>query len=341
MLATRGAWTTTLAILAIPFLALAFLVAMGARDRIDRAEAASDALDGIFPFATVAAIEGALHEEGSLAIAYAAGLIDRDELGAATAATDAARTELLDELGYHDPDSAIGLALAEIERGMAAIDDTRAQLVAGTLDGPASAPYRSVLGATAEATRATLPSLSPPTLGAVPLAHLDAARRAAGEAVFESTASIFEGRDTAAVAEALVRLAAADLLLRQTAPPALAAEVATALASPDATLGAEGTAMIAGGELPDLFAWADATVPWVLAYGDPEGAELEAGVSIMGARAERAEQAALEFVIVAAAAWTGLFALTALLVHSVLTPRAPSGDRRAAVAVMAGAASSA
>ncbi len=330
MLATRGAWTTTLAILTIPFLALAFFVVLGTSDRIDRAEAAADALDGIFPFATVASIEGALHEEGSLAIAFGAGLIDVDELGVATAATDAARAELIDELTYHETDSPLGAALGEIERQMVAIDETRSRLLAGTFEGPVSVPYRSVLDATRDASRATLPLLSSPTVGAVPLAHLDAARRAAGEAVFESTASIFESRGTEAVADALARLEAADLLLQQTATPALAAEVAGALAAPDAALGAEGTAMIAAGEIPDLFAWADAAVPWVLAYGDPEAVELEASVSVMSATAERAEAAALEYVMVAAAAWVGLFALSALVVHAAVRSRAATADHETA-----------
>ncbi len=212
------------------------------------------------------------------------------------------------------------------------VDGTRDRLVAGTFEGPESDPYRAVLVATAEATRATLPVLSPPTLGAVSLAHLDAARRAAGEAVFEATASIFEGRGTDAVTDALVRLDAADLLLQQTAPPQLVAEVARSRAPPDAVLAVSGTALIADGDLPDLMAWADAAVPWVLAYGDPEAAEIETSVSVMTARAERVEQAARQFVVVAAAAWVGLLALSALVGHAVLAPRTTSGDRRAAVA---------
>ena len=182
MLATRGVWTKTLVILAIPFLVVALLVAFGAKQRIDRAEAASDDLDGIFPFATVAAMEGSLHEEGALAIGLAAGLIDTDEFSVASAATDAARVELLDELTYHEPESPIGRALASIETGMATIETTRAELLAGSLEGPVSEPYRALLAATTAAKVPAQAVLDPSSIGAAPLTHLDAARSASGEA---------------------------------------------------------------------------------------------------------------------------------------------------------------
>jgi len=330
MLASRSVWIRTLAILTVPFVALAFFVGLGAKDRIDRAEAAADDLDGIFPFATVAGLEGSLHEEGSLAIALAVGLIEADEFGTATAATDAARVELIDELTYHEPDSAIGRTLGELETGMATIADAREQLLAGTFEGQASDPYRAMLESTGEASRITAAVLFSPMVGAVALANLDAARSASGDAVFESTASIFEASGTEAVADALMRLDAADLMLQQTASPDLAEAVTTALASSDATLAADGASMIAEGEVPDLFAWADATPAWVLAYGDPEGAEIETTISIMELRAERAEHAALEFVIVAAAAWVGLLLLSVLVVRSILGGRVVTDDKRTA-----------
>ena len=335
MLATRGVWAKTLAILAIPLVALGTVLALGAKDRIERAEAASDTLDGIYPFATVAAMEGALHEEGSLAIALAVGLIEADEFATATAATDAARVELIDELTYHEPDSELGRTLGAIEAGMGSIEETRGQLLAGTFEGQASAPYRALLVATGEASRASIAVLAPVTIGAPPLAALDAARSASGEAVFEGTASIFEASGTAAVTSALSDLDAAHAVLGRTGSVDLVSAVDTALASPDATLAAEGTAMLAAGEVPDLLAWADAAPAWVLAYGDPESAEIEASIAIMETDAKRAEDAALEFVLVGAAAWLGIAILSLLVTRSALSDRSTVGDRRSAAAVVA------
>ncbi len=328
MLATRGVWIKAIATLTIPFLALAALLALGAGDRIDKAQAASDDLDGIFPFATVASIEASLHEEGALAIALAAELIEQDEFTTATAATDEARVELVDELTYHEPDSPIGSTLGEIETGMATIEEVRSRLLAGTFDGTASEPYRELLGSTKAATLATMPVLVSPSTGAAPLADLDAARSASGEAVFEATATIFEASGTEPVTDALARLAAADLMLQQTAAPDVVTSIQEALSSPEATVGAEGTAAIANGELPDLFAWADATVPWVLAYGDPEIAAIEASTGTMGLRAERAEDAALEYIIVSVSTWIGLFIVSLLVTRSILNAQVVADERR-------------
>ena len=156
MFASRGPWFKGFATLTIPFLALAFFIALGALDRVDKEEAASDDLDGVYPFATVAAIEGSLHEEGALGIALAAGLVEADEFTTATAATDEARVDLVDEITYHEPDSPIGSALIAIDAAMASIEQTRADLVAGTFEGAASEPYRDLFGLTRAAPEAIL-----------------------------------------------------------------------------------------------------------------------------------------------------------------------------------------
>jgi hypothetical protein len=326
MFTTRGAWFKAIATLTIPFLALAFFIALGANDRVREAQAASDDLDGIYPFASVAAIEGSLHEEGALAIALAVGLIEIDEFTTATAATDEARAELVDEITYHEPDSPLGGALIEIETAMASIEQTRSELAAGTFEGAASEPYRELLGLTRAATVATMPVLTAPALGAAPLANLDAARSASGEAVFESTASIFEESGTEPVSDALARLAAADLMLHETGPAEVVETIDEALATPEATLAAEGTELIANGEIPDLLAWADASVPWVLAYGDAETAAIEASSGSMSLRAERAEDAAIEFIIVAVAAWIALFIVSLLVARSIFDGQIEAGD---------------
>lgn len=327
MLATRGPWLKALATLTVPFLGLAFFIAVAANDRVEAAHAASDDLDGIYPFATVAAIEGSLHEEGALAVALAAGLIEVDEFVTATEATDEARVDLVDEITYHDPDSPIGRALIEIDTAMASIEQTRSDLDSGTFDGAASEAYRELFALTRAANRATMPVLAAPELGAPVLANLDAARSASGEAVFESTASIFEQSGTEPVSEALARLAAADLMLHEIGPSEMVATVDEALASPAATLAAEGTELIASGEVPDLLAWADATVPWVLAYGDTEIAAIEAISRSMSTRAERAESAAVEFVIIAVASWIALFILSLLVAHSIFRRETESEER--------------
>ena len=333
MFAARSAWFKAITTLTIPFLGLAFFIALGANDRVEAAQAASDDLDGIFPFASVAAIEGSLHEEGALAIALAAGLIEIDEFTTATAATDDARGELVDEITYHEPDSPIGRALIEIETAMALIEQTRSDLAAGTFEGSASEPYRELFGLTRAATLATMPVLTAPVLGAPPLANLDAARSASGEAVFESTASIFEASGTDPVSDALARLAAADLMLHQTGPSEVVATIDEALASPEATLAAEGTASIANGEAVDLLAWADASVPWVLAYGDAEIAAIEASSGSMGLRAERAEDAALEFIVVAVASWIALFIVSLLVARSIFNGQIEDDDSPTAASV--------
>ena len=327
MFAARGAWFKAIATLTIPFLALAFILALAANDRVEAAHAASDDLDGIYPFATVAAIEGSLHEEGALAIALAAGLIEIDEFATATEATDEARVELVDEITYHEPDSPIGSALIEIDAAMADIEQARSGLDSGTFEGAASEPYRELFALTGAATRATTSVLTAPDLGAPVLANLDAARSASGEAVFVSTASIFEQSGTDPVSDALARLAAADLMLHETGPSEMVATIDEALASPEATLAAEGTELIANGEIPDLLAWADATVPWVLAYGDTEIAAIEAISGSMSTRAERAESAAVEFVIIAVASWIALFILSLLVAHSIFRRETESEER--------------
>lgn len=326
MLAARGPWLKAIATLTIPFLALAFFLALGALDRVDKAHAASDDLDGIYPFASVAAIEGSLHEEGALGIALAAGLIETDEFTTATATTDEARVDLVDEITYHDPDSPIGSALIEIDTAMATIEQTRSDLAAGTFEGAASEPYRDLLALTRAATLVTMPVLTASGVGAAPLANLDAARSASGEAVFESTASIFEASGTDRVSSALARLTAADLMLHETAPREMLATIDEALATPEATLAAEGTESIANGEPVDLVAWADATVPWVLAYGDAEIAAIEATSGTMNLRAERAEDAAIRFVIIAVATWIALFIVSLLVARSIFSAQIEVDD---------------
>lgn len=321
MFSSRGPWFKAFATLTIPFLALAFFIALGALDRVDRAEAASDDLDGIYPFASVAAIEGSLHEEGALGIALAAGLVEVDEFTTATEATDEARVDLVDEITYHEPDSPIGSALIQIDAAMTGIEQTRADLFAGTFDGTASEPYRDLLELTRAATLATMPVLTAPLVGAPALANLDAARSAAGEAVFESTASIFEASGTEPVSAALARLAAADLMLHETGQPEMIAGIDEALASPEAILAAEGTESIANGEAVDLLAWADASVPWVLAYGETEIAAIEAVSGSMNLRAERAEDAAIRFIIIGVAAWVALFIVSLLVARSIFRAR--------------------
>lgn len=151
--------------------------------------------------------------------------------------------------------------------------------------------------------------------------------------MFESTASIFEQTGTQPVSDALARLAAADLMLHQTGPAEVVAAIDEALASPEAALAAEGTELIANGEVPDLLAWADASVPWVLAYGDPEIAAIEAISGSMALRAEQAESAAIEFVIIAVAAWIGLFIVSLLVARSILNGRIDADDVRGAAPV--------
>lgn len=328
MFATRSAWLKAIVVLTIPFLALAFFITLAAYDRMEAARAASDDLDGIFPFASVAAIEGSLHEEGALAIALAAGLIETQEFTSATAVTDQARVDLVDEITYHESDSPFGSALIDIENAMASIEQTRSDLEAGTFEGSASEPYRRLFELTRAATLATMPVLTAPDFGAPPLANLDAARSASGEAVFESTATVFEQSGPEPVSEALARLAAADLMLHETGPAEVIATIDEALASPDATLAAEGTALIATGEVPDLLAWADATVPWVLAYGDAEIAAIGATTESMSLRAERAENAAVEFIIIAVAVWIALFIVSLLVARAIVNGRNEGEDPR-------------
>ena len=321
MFASRGPWFKAFATLTIPFLALAFFIALGALDRVDKAEAASGDLDGIYPFATVAAIEGSLHEEGALGIALAAGLVEVDEFTTATEATDEARVDLADEITYHEPGSPIGSALIEIDVAMTGLEQTRADLIGGTFEGTASEPYRDLFGLTRAATLATMPVLTAPLVGAPALADLDAARSAAGEAVFESTAAIFEASGTDPVSGALARLAAADAMLHETGQPEMVARIDEALASPEAILAAEGTASIANGEAVDLLAWADASVPWVLAYGDAEITAIETVSGSMNLRAQRAEDAAIRFIIVGIASWIALFIVSLLVARSIVGGR--------------------
>ncbi|MFA9564787.1 MAG: hypothetical protein ACERLM_08795, partial [Acidimicrobiales bacterium] len=82
-----------------------------------------------------------------------------------------------------------------------------------------------------------------------------------------------------------------------------------------------------------LLAWADASVPWVLAYGDAEIAAIEASSGSMGLRAERAEDAALEFIVVAVASWIALFIVSLLVARSIFNGQIEDDDSPTAASV--------
>jgi hypothetical protein len=297
----------------------AAVVAVGALSRVDIAEAAASDLDGMYSLGAVAEMEGALHEEGALAIAWNLGVLADDEVTESLALTDAAVAGVIEEFTFYETSDPIGARLEELVAGLAGLEALRASISDGTFEGSAADEYRELLALTDAALVPINERLVAPNSGEAGLLALDLARQASGEAVFESTAVLLDGASDVALAAALTTLDEADAALAA-ASPAVAARVNTALALPDAMLGAAGANSVISGESFDLFAWADSAVAWVLAYGDVEGAEIESGLATMENRAESAKDDVISYAITGAVI-AGVLALFSGFVIAVTTRR--------------------
>lgn len=284
-----------LAGLAVLFVGAA-IVGFGTLSRVDVAETAASDMDGLFSLGAVAEMEGALHEEGAVAIAYGLGVVTDDEFAESTDYTNDAIEGIVEELSFYELDDPIGASLASLLAGVEGLDQLRSDMAEDTLTSSIADEYRALLQLTAAALLPINDRLIAPNSGEATLLALDKARQASGEAVFETTAVLLDGAPDTALAAALTALAEADDALAA-ASPTVAEETNVLLARSDAMLGAQGAASALAGESFDLFAWADAAVAWVLAYGDIEADQIEAGLDTMELRAESAEDAVYRYAI--------------------------------------------
>lgn len=301
-------------------LVAATVVGVGTMSRVDTAETAASDMDGMFSLGAVAEMEGALHEEGAVAIAYGLGVVTDEEFAESTAFSDDAVAGIVEELSFYELDDPIGASLDALLTGVEGLGELRTAINEGTLDGTVSDAYRELLQLTEAALVPINDRLIAPNSGEAALLALDKARQASGEAVFESTAVLLDGASEVALTEALATLAQADTALAA-ASPSIAETTNAALAQPEALLGAEGAAAVLSGDSFDLFAWADSAVAWVLAYGDVEAAEIESGLATMEARAESAKDDVIRYAITGAIIATVLALFSGLVIADVFRRR--------------------
>jgi hypothetical protein len=302
--------------------ALGGLFAYTLDSRVGDAKDAESDLDGLFSLSAVAAMEGALHEEGALAVPYAIGFVDAEEFDGLVAATDSARVDLQEEITYYEAGDPLGVALNSIEASLDGLDEHRSAIAAGEVDGSVVGPYRVSIDATTAAMAAIRERLVVPGMRPTALLAIDEARRASSDAVMAATGAALGQGEPETVGQALTRVAAAEEAFLEAATAARGAELDAAMATADAEAARAGVVAVATGEPFDLLAWGDVAAEWPLAYVDIETDAVETGLAILETRATDAEAAAKTYAIVG-----GIASLLAVL-FTVAVARTFAIERR-------------
>jgi hypothetical protein len=311
---TRPTWPKVLAFALVPLVTLGGLFAYTLDARVTDAKDAESDLDGLFSLSAVAAMEGALHEEGALAVPYTIGFVDNEEFDGLVAATDSARIDLQEEITYYEAGDPLGAALNSIEASLDGLDEHRAAIAAGDVDGSVVGPYRVSIDATTAAMVAIRERLVVPGMSPTALLAIDEARRASSDAVMAATGAALGQGEPATVGDALNRVDAAEAEFFETASSVRDDELDAALATDDAEAARAGVVAVATGEPFDLLAWGDVAAEWPLAYVGIETDAVETGLAVLETRATDAEAAAKTYALVG-----GIASLLAVMLTAAVT----------------------
>ncbi len=320
----RRSWPEVIAFALVPLVALGGLFAYTLDARVADAKDAESDLDGLFSLSAVATMEGALHEEGALAVPYAIGFVDAEEFDGLVAATDSALVELQEEITYYEAGDPLGVALDSIEASLDGLDEHRAAIAAGEVDGSVVGPYRVSIDATTAAMAAIRERLVVPGMSPTALLAIDDARRASSDAVMAATGAALGQGEPSTVGEALNRVDAAEAAFLETASSVRDEELDAALATGDAEAARAGVVAVATGEPFDLLAWGDVAAEWPLAYVDIETDAIETGLAVLENRATDAEAAAKTYALVGGIASLLAVMLTIAVARSFATEPRPA-----------------